>query len=221
MKYLMPVLLSIVFGANVIAAPGGGHHKITEYDYHDYLNSNIQSKTFVRYENGVVFDFVWNFDRPNPNEVVRTEIATDANDLVTRYTKSIFKPTTKSFDLVQSQRYDPYVTPPALVYTTDYNPPVIMLTNAMVPGLAWGSAGVINSTSSGESYYTEKNEVIAIENVTVPAGTFVSCLKIHSTLQFGSYFYSRMDWYCPDMGLVKRFNNGRVHLEMTSVTYNE
>ena len=221
MKYLVPLLLSIFLGVNVMAAPGGGHNKITAYDYHDDLNSSIQSKTFVRYENGVVFDFVWNFDRPNPNEVVRTEIATDASDNVTRYTKSIFVPATRSFDLVQTERYDPYVTPPALIETSDYNPPVAVLTNAMVPGIAWGSAGVINSMSSGESYYTMKNEVLAIENVTVPAGAFNSCLKIHSTRQFGGSFSSRMDWYCPDTGLVKRINNGRIYLEMASVTYNE
>jgi len=99
--------------------------------------------------------------------------------------------------------------------------PVAVLTNAMVPGIAWGSAGVINSMTSGESYYTMKNEVLAIENVTVPAGAFNSCLKIHSTRQFGGSFSSRMDWYCPDTGLVKRINNGRIYLEMASVTYNE
>ena len=221
MKNLVPLLLSILFCVNVMAAPGGGHNKITAYDYHDYLNSSIQSKTFVRYENGVVFDFVWNFDRQDPNEVVRTEIATDASTAVTRYTKSTFAPTTRSFDWVQSERYDPYITPPALIDTSDYNPPVAVLTNAMVPGIAWGSAGVINSTSYGESYYIDKKELIAIEDVTVPAGTFNSCLKIHNVRQYGSSFSSRMDWYCPDTGLVKRINNGRVHLEMATVTYSE
>ena len=37
MKYLAPLILIMTFGTFVMAAPGGSHHKIAEYDYHDYL----------------------------------------------------------------------------------------------------------------------------------------------------------------------------------------
>jgi hypothetical protein len=220
MKYIISLILLMSFSANGITAPGGGHHKLVEYDYHDYINSNIQSKTFVRYQNGVVYDFVWAFDRSNPAMVVRTEIATDASSNITRYTESVFTAAAESFDLLQSRRYDPGTTPPALVDTSDYTPPVAKLTHAMIPGIAWGPAGKINSTYSGESYYSEKSELIAVEDVTVPAGTFNSCLKIHRTSQYGGSLYTRMDWVCPDLGIVKRINNGAVLIELASVTYN-
>jgi len=220
MKYTVPVFLLISFSASVIAAPGGGHHKLTEYDYHDYTNSSIQSKTFARYDNGVLFNFVWTFDRSIPGEVLRTEIATDASNNITRYSQSKFTPTTESFNLAQALRYDLSTTPPVLIDTIDYTPAVDMLTSAMIPGIAWGSGGAINSSISGESYYTEMNEVVAVEDVTVPAGTYNSCLKVHRTSQYGASLYTRMDWFCPDMGLVKRINNGRILLELTNVTYN-
>lgn len=218
MKHILPLLLFMLFSANGIAAPGGRHHKLVEHDYHDYINSNIQSKTFIRYQNGIVFDFVWSYDRSNPGVVIRTETATDAVGNITRRTDSTFASTTGSFDLLQSRRYDPDSS--ALIDTTDYAPHVAKLTSAMVPGIAWSPAGKINSTSSGESYYTEKSEVIAIEDVTVPAGTYSSCLKIHRTSQYGLSLYSRMDWVCPDMGVVKRIHNGSVLLELSGVVYN-
>lgn len=218
MKNIFILVVLIVFSASAVAARGGGHYKLVEYDYHDYLNSNIQTKTFVRYQNGVVFDFVWSYDRSNPGIVIRTEIATDAGGNITRHTDSTFASTAESFNLLQSRRYDPASS--SLIDTTVYTPPVAKLTSAMVPGIAWSPAGTISSTSSGESYYTEKSEVIAIEDVTVPAGAFSSCLKIHRTSQYGLSLYSRMDWVCPDMGVVKRINNGSVLIELANVTSN-
>ena len=222
MKSLTTLLLSILFSASVIAASGGGHHKITAYDFNDYLNSDIQSKTFIRHEQGIDLDLTWYFDRPNPNEVVRTEVTTDTYGNITRYVDSTFKRTPQSFDWLQSQTYDPSVTPPALVDTTNYEPPVVALTNAMVPGIAWGSGGTINSSSTGESFYTDKSEVLAVEDVTVPAGTFKECLKIYRLREFDvSITIQRVEWYCPDMGLVKRIQGARRMIEMTGVTFNE
>jgi hypothetical protein len=222
MKSLITLLVSILFSVSVIAAPGGSHHKITAYDYNDYLNSDIQSKTFIRHQDGIDYDLAWYFDRPNPNEVVRTEVVTDAYGNITRYVDATFKRTAQSFDWLQSRQYDPYMTPPLLVDTTDYEPPVVSLTSAMVPGIAWGSGGAINSSSSGESFYTDKSEVLAVEAVTVPAGTFTGCLKIYRLREFDvSITIQRVEWYCPDMGLVKRIQGGRRMIEMTGVTFNE
>ena len=222
MKSLITLLLSLIFSACVIAAPGGNHHKITAYDFNDYLNSDIQSKTFIRHEQGSDFDLTWYFDRPSPDKVVRTEVTKNTNGEITRYVDFTFQRTPQSFDWVQSQTYNPDVDPPALVDVTDYDPPVVALTNAMVPGIAWGSGGTINSLSSGENFYTDKSEVLAIENVTVPAGTFNECLKIYRLREFDvSITIQRVEWYCPDIGLVKRIQGGRRMIEMTGVTYNE
>lgn len=91
----------------------------------------------------------------------------------------------------------------------------------MIPGIAWASAGVIYNSAYGESYYTDKLEVIAVEDVTVTAGSFRDCLKIHSVAQYGNPPHTRMDWFCPDMGLVKRVHNGHILLDLVSVSYNE
>jgi hypothetical protein len=222
MKSFITLVLSILFSMSVVAAPGGSHHKITYYDFNDFLNSDIQSKTFIRHEQGSDLDLTWYFDRSNPNVVVRTEVITDTYGNIMRYVDSTFERTARSFDWVQSRSYDPVVTPPALVDTTDYDPPVVALTSAMAPGIAWGSGGTINSSSSGENFYTDKSEVLAVEDVTVPAGTFKECLKIYRLREFAvAITIQRVEWYCPDMGLVKRIQGGRRMIEMTGVKFND
>lgn len=220
MKYLATLIMMMAFGTYVIAAPGGNHHKITEYDYHDYVNSEIQSKTFVKYENGVALDMVWTFARPKPMEVERTEITTDASGSITRYVVSMFTATAKSFDWTQLDIYSGSVTQPILTETRLYIPPVAVLTDAMVPGIAWGTAGTIDSMNDPDDYFTDKNEVLAVEDVTVPAGSYNDCLKIHRVRQYFSSTGTRTEWYCPDMGLVKSVHGGARMFELTGVTLN-
>ena len=237
MKRLFPVLLLILFGEFVIAGPGsghhkdstydydyddyerGGHHKAPAYDYHDYVNSNIQSKTFARHQNdGVVYDEVWSFDRPDPGEVVRTEIATDADGSIFRCRVNRFEVTAEVFKWAQQHSCDGS-TPPVLINTTDYIPPLSVFTNAMVPGIAWGAAGEIHTTYTLDNYYTDVSEVLAVEDVTVPAGTYNDCLKIYRQRAFMSYI-PRIEWVCPNMGLVKSVNGSNRLMELTDVTFN-
>lgn len=154
--------------------------------------------------------------------MVRTEITTDANDDVTRYVENSFVSTPQSFGWVQTKSYDTNVTPPALFDTVDISPAAVILTDAMVPGIGWGGAGAINSSLSGESFYTDKGEVLAVEDVTVTAGTFRDCLKVYRLRESGpSLLNSRIEWYCPDMGLVKRIDGGRRMLELSGVTFSK
>lgn len=222
MKYLVPILVALLCSPTLIAAPGGGHHKITEFDYVDYLNAGIESKTFLRHVQGIDYDLVWYFDRTNPNYTVRTEIATDAYDNIVYYAENVLARTPRTFEWLEQRNYDWNVTPPALTETIDYDPPVVVLHDAMVPGIAWGSAGAINSSSSGENFYTDKSEILAIEDVTVPAGTFNDCLKIHRLREFAvAITINRMEWYCPNVGLVKQIQGGRRMIEMTGFTLAE
>ncbi len=218
MKRLIPILLLIFCGEFVFAAPGGGHNKTTAYDYHDYVNSNIQSKSFVRYQNdGIVYDEVWSFERPGPGEVVRTEIATDAGGSIFRCRVNMFEAAAEMFSWVQHNTCDGS-TPPVLIGTTDYIPPLPVFTNAMVPGIAWGAAGEIHTTYALDNYYTDVSEVLAIEDVTVPAGTYSDCLKIYRQRAFTSYI-PRVEWVCPNMGLVKSVNGSNRLMELTDVTF--
>jgi|GEM_PF-3650229 len=221
MKFLIPILVALLCSPSLLAEPSGRPLKVTAYDYHDFVNENIESKTFRRSQDGVYYDFEWSFDRSIPGKVIRTEIITDYFGNITRYSTTTFVPTTESFLVEQQQRFDPSVTPPLLVDTLDYSPPIVKLTGAMIPGIAWGEAGHIFSTLSGESFYTDKLEILAVEDVSVTAGDFNDCLKIHSVGQYGNEPYTRMDWFCPEMGLVKRIHNGRVLIDLATVTYNE
>lgn len=218
MKRLILMLLLISCSEFVFAGQGGGHHKVTAYDYHDYVNSNIQSKMFARHQNdGVVYNEVWNFERPNPGEVVRTQIATDADGSVFRCIVNKFEATTEMFKWVQSNRCNGSI-PPVVISMTDYIPPIPLFTNAMVPGIAWGDAGVIQSTVSLENYYTDVSEILTVEDVTVPAGTYSDCLKIYRQHGF-SNFIPRIVWVCPNMGLVKSVNSNNRLMELIDVTF--
>ena len=225
MKILIAILVALLCSPAMVAARGGGHDKLTSYDYHDYLDEAIQSKTFIRYKDGIATDLVWSFDRSIPGEVLRTEIATiSGGDDILRKATSKFAPTAKSFGLIQNEHFDTSVSPPALYDTRNYDPPVDILTDSMVPGVAWASAGEMNSTHSGVSYFIDKREVVGVENVNVTAGSFHNCLKVHVLTRIGSNYQVdiEMNWICPDIGLVKRVGGrGTVLLDLASVDYNE
>lgn len=219
MKHLILMLLLISCSEFVFAEQGGGHHKAPAYDYHDYVNSNIQSKIFARYQNdGIVYDEVWSFERPNPGEEVRTKIATDAGGSIFRCGIDKFEASAEMFKWVQSNRCDGS-TPPVVTSTTDYIPPLPVFTNAMVPGIAWSAAGELQMTYALDNYYTDVSEVLAVEVVTVPAGTYNDCLKIYRQRGF-SNFIPRIEWVCPNMGVVKSVNGGNRLMELTGVTFN-
>jgi len=63
------------------------------------------------------------------------------------------------------------------------------------------------------------NEIVGVEDVTVPAGTFSDCLKIYRQRGF-SGFTPRIVWVCPNMGVVKSVNGGNRLMELTDVTLN-
>jgi len=220
MKRLIPMLILILSGEFVFAEPGGGHHKSPTYDYHDYVNSNIQSKTFARHQNdGVVYDEVWNFEIPSLGEMVRTEIATDAGGFAYRCRVNKFEATPESFNWTQSSVCDGNLIPPVLVTIIDYNPSVVLLTDTMIQGRSWGTAGEVQRTSSPVNYYTDKNEILTVEDVTVPAGTYNDCLKVHKLRDY-STIYTRIEWICPNIGLVKRVHGSNRLMELTDVTFN-
>ena len=221
MKFLISVLVALLCSPLLSAAPGGQHLKVSAYDYHDYTNENIEVKTFRRFQDGAYYDFEWSFDRSNAGKIIRTEIITDYFGNITRYSTTTLVPTKESFTMVQQQRFDISEMPPVLFETLDYSPPVIKRTDAMIPGIAWGEAGHIFSTQTGEQFYTDKLEILAVEDVSVPAGDFSDCLKIHSVAQYATAPYTRMDWFCPEIGLVKRIHNGRILIDLTGVVYSE
>jgi hypothetical protein len=88
----------------------------------------------------------------------------------------------------------------------------------MVPGIPWGDAGVMQSIFNPDNFYTDVGEIVGVEDVTVPAGTYSGCLKIYRQRGF-SNFIPRMEWVCPNMGVVKSVNSNNRLMELTDVTF--
>lgn len=226
MKQLIPILVLFLFGLFAIAAPSGKSNKVTAYDYHDFVNSSIQSKTFSRHEGGDVLQEIWSFDYSNPPEVVRTEITSVPGTDPVIYTRCVYNKhhsTASASNWIQINKCDPSFDPPLPLEIQEYDPPVPTLTSAMVPGVAWGSGVVMlrsypDGTRLPDEYYVDKNELLGLEDIIVNGIAYNGCLKIHR-LRYPGGNYSRIDWYCPDIGLVKRVQGGSRMMELISVDY--
>lgn len=230
MKQLITLLILFLFGIFAYAAPGGGKpHKVSSYDYHDYTDSNIVKKTFKRYQGDVVGQEEWYFDYSG-QEVVRTEITTvtnpDGSSEIVRCVINKYRSTASaSYWTHNNQCLRGAAYPPPTTEIREYEPPVPTFTSEMIPGIAWGSGVVMKiswpsvpPTLFPDGYYVDKNELLEIEDITVNDVAYAGCLKVHR-LRYTGGNYSRIDWYCPDIGLVKRVQGGTRLMELISVEY--
>ena len=104
--------------------------------------------------------------------------------------------------------------------TINYSPPETFLPLPIVLGSEWtvtGEAmlGLISIT------VTNVAKVVAVEDVTVPVGTFHDCLKIEQELAASglvSFSTQSTMWLAPDFGLVKSLNNDDITFEL--IDYN-
>ncbi|WP_455208693.1 collagen-like triple helix repeat-containing protein [Kaarinaea lacus] len=120
------------------------------------------------------------------------------------------------------QRYDentvdpanPLASQPTRISTLET--PIITLASTMTIGHPWVSASKVDESDLvvGDVWITaavETRTLMAIENVTVPAGTYNNCAKIlvhRNATSFGSDF-QRVSWYCPNgVGMVKQIQGG-------------
>ena len=108
--------------------------------------------------------------------------------------------------------------------TIDYSPPETFLPIPIGLGSEWTVSGEATASLFGLSIKIEATntaKVVAIEDVTVPAGTFRDCLRIEQQLQtqlspalatFPST--SSTMWLAPDVGLVQALNSSNVKFEL-------
>ena len=110
--------------------------------------------------------------------------------------------------------------------TIDYSPPQTFLPVPIELGTEWTVAGEATASLGPIKIAIEATntaKVIAIEDVTVPAGTFRDCLRIEQQLQTQlspalatlPSTTSTM-WLAPDVGLVQALNNENVKFELIS-----
>ena len=91
--------------------------------------------------------------------------------------------------------------------TLDYSPPQIFLPIPIALGTTWTLESEVNTPLTGEIGINIRAEVVGIEDVTVPVGTFEDCLKIAqdtaARLGIIELKFTNTMWLAPDVGLVK------------------
>ena len=106
-----------------------------------------------------------------------------------------------------------YNTSGILTQNLTYFPAVlgVKISGSKSIGKIWGNA-YIAKKPDGSRYGAEVNmySIIGIEDVTVPAGTFLNCIKVFHTT--GNY--KNVAWYAEGVGLIKRIGvNGLMELK--------
>ena len=176
---------------------------------------NTELRSFTRVDNGVSTDLRIDRKRSNAgvtchHKVFGYNVTADKRELLYRENRNPGSGNLGSTDTL-----------------TD---PITRVTSTMQMGVTLGDASPITRTSVGgtPSFFSalvESNTVVDIEDVTVPAGSYSACLKLH-TFRTSSGFgaFNRIAWLCPGMGEVKRIQvdpgsyTPRVW-EMTNITY--
>ena len=108
--------------------------------------------------------------------------------------------------------------------TIDYSPPQTFLPVPIELGSEWTVSGEATASLLGLEIKIEATnitKVIAIEDVTVPVGTFRDCLRIEQQLQTQLSpalttlpSTSSTMWLAPDVGLVQALNSDNVKFEL-------
>lgn len=104
--------------------------------------------------------------------------------------------------------------------TIDYSPPEIFLPVPIELGTEWTVTGDAKTLLFGLEIRiptTNVAKVVAIEDVTVPTGTYDDCLKIEQEFSTSGLVRSSTKttmWLAPDFGLVKSLNSDGIVFEL-------
>ncbi len=103
----------------------------------------------------------------------------------------------------------------------DYSPPQFFLPNTIDLGTKWTIEGEASIPLLGQINSTTDSEVVAIDDITVPAGSFPNSLKIEQDVMNilpigGNVDLSMTMWLAPNVGLVKAISSSDVIFELIS-----
>jgi len=188
------------------------------YDYKDF-SANVSSKTFST-------TFASGCGDTEVRTLTRT-VNGDTTNLKVNRTRS------SAGRLCHNKSFNYVLTPEArklvsrenndlggnLLSTDILGKPFTVRKSAMVEGKAFGGATGIKRQSVGGtpvliSVFVNTTTVERVQDVTVPAGTFTDCLKIHTTRNSGVIGrFERYSWHCAGLGEVKRTQVDPVTLE--------
>ena len=102
----------------------------------------------------------------------------------------------------------------------EFAPPTVFFPPTLQVGEIWETLGETEVYLVGTVRVSSINEVVAIEDVVTPAGTFENCLKIRiltkTTAAVGSSRSTSYQWLAPDLGPVKFETGQDIIFELTS-----
>ena len=104
----------------------------------------------------------------------------------------------------------------------EFSPAAIFFPPTLQLGEIWATLGEADVYLIGNVEIFSENEVVAVEDVVTPAGTFENCLKIRirtkTTAALGSSRSTSYQWLAPDIGPVKFKTGQDIVFELTSFT---
>lgn len=171
----------------------------TRINMDDYLVGSGVIKVFQRnnYVNGQLVSQYEFTETWNANESTWTY--PDGSRYVETYVSGTY-----GSHIFSSQRYD---SSNVLEYTETYDPPLptLSITGETIVGQTWGD-GAICTKGDYSAPQIRLYTLLGVENVTVPAGTFQECVKIHRASSGPSATYQRIYWVAKGMGVIKRIS---------------
>ena len=104
----------------------------------------------------------------------------------------------------------------------EFSPPAVFFPPILQAGEIWETLGETEVYLVGTVTVSSINEVVAIEDVVTPAGTFENCLKIKirtkTTAALGASRSTSYQWLAPDLGPVKFETGQDIVFELTNFT---
>lgn len=102
----------------------------------------------------------------------------------------------------------------------EFSPPAVFFPPTLQVGEVWETLGETEVSLVGIVTVSSTNEVVAVEDVVTPTGTFEDCLKIRiltkTTAAFGSNRSTSYQWLAPDIGPVKFETDQDIIFELVS-----
>ena len=106
------------------------------------------------------------------------------------------------------------------VANMEFSPPAVFFPPTLPLGEIWETSGETEIDLVGPVTVSATNEVIAVEDVVTPAGTFENCLKIKirtkTTAAIGASRSTAYQWLAPDLGPIKFETDQDIIFELTS-----
>ncbi len=89
----------------------------------------------------------------------------------------------------------------------EFSPPAVFFPTMLQLGEIWETQGETEVNIVGAASVSSVNEIVAVEDVVTPAGTFENCLKIRvrtrTTVALGTSRSTSYQWLAPNFGPVK------------------